>query len=531
MARDYLVKLLLGVALLGLARAGQADTLAYREAGLTRREAAAHLLSRFTFGARPGEVDQVLAMGLDKWLDQQLDGDQPEPPYPGTDNNYGNLRGNKLNRALNSPNQLREVLTDFWFNHFNVSARGRVNQVVTDYEAQIRKASLGNFRELLGTTAHHPAMLIYLNNDQSRAPPPGETLRVEEDPFGYGPASRAHRRPTDPLGYGPPRRVEVSLPSLTTPNRRGINENYARELMELHTLGVDGGYRQQDVIEVARVLTGWTVEGTPPTFRYNDDLHDNGTKTVLHRTIHPAGQKEGEQVLDLLCGDQATARHVCRKLAVRFVSDHPSEELVRRLARRYLGTGGNIRLVLRELVAQPEFWRSRRQKVKSPFEVVASALRALDARVDNYNAAVSQVEQMGQALYQYEAPTGFPDRADFWINPGSLVARMTFGLDLAEGRVGGTKVDLEKLVPAKQATSAREALRYQAETLLPDRPIEPMLKDLVPSLEDPDFAQRVRNKRKGAKPSPRSKQRPKAKDFDSKLVLGILLGSPEFQRR
>ncbi len=525
MARDYLV-----ILLLTLTVAAGAKPMAFRQAGLTEEEAAAHLLSRFTFGPRPGQVEQVVQVGLERWFESQLKGLVPET-LPPAEANIWSLRQAKAWRAVNSPNQLREVLTDFWFNHFNVNAQGLVVRATPDYEAVIREHSLGTFYELLSATAHHPAMLIYLNNNDSRAPPEpmGEPDRMKKDRLGYGPASKFSERETDPLGYGPPRSKTVT--SVSEPRREGINENYARELMELHTLGVDGGYCQQDVIEVARALTGWTVrfEGeAAPVFVYDDSIHDHGPKTVLgHRFPGSEGQQEGERILEMLCNHHATARHLSRKLAVRFVSDDPPKKLVDRLARRFLGTGGNVAHLLRELVASPEFWQARRQKVKTPFEVAISAVRALDGEVTNLQVLLTRVEQMGQPLYAYEAPTGFPDRADYWINPGSLVARMTFGLDLAENHISGVRVDLSGV---KAETNASKALRQQAQEILPGRPLEKLLKSLVPSLEDPDFAERVRSKHRGQEKTLRSK-RARPRSFRPERVVGILLGSPEFQRR
>lgn len=491
----------------------------YREAGLTEREAAAHLLSRFSYGARPGEVDEVVGMGLETWLEGQLQARGQELPV-GPVWNLQELRDRRLRRAISSQNQLKEVMTDFWFNHFNVSARRvDVGLALADYEEKaLRANALGLFEDLLIASAHHPAMLVYLDNESSRADPGAETALAAagRDPLNYGPRDRFEAGPTAPMNYDT--RLQRSGPA---PKPIGINENYARELMELHTLGVDGGYRQEDVIEVARALTGWTVERSQAAwrFRYDDSMHDKRAKTVLKRHF-PAGQgrEEGERVLQLLARHGSTARHISHKLAVRFVSDNPSPKLVNRLQRRFLGTGGNVSLVLDELVRTPEFWRSRGEKVKTPLELTVSAVRALDGRVQQTDRLQAEMRAMGQALYEYDAPTGFPDRADFWINPGTLTSRINFGLQLAAGQVGGVIFELPERVDEPQ--SAREALEAQAARVLPGRDLKGLVDQLLPLVEDPKFEQRVQQE-----PLP-----PRSK-LDQRRLLGILLGSPEFQRR
>lgn len=490
----------------------------YREAGLSEREAAAHLLSRFTYGARPGQVDQVVATGLETWWQQQL---KPGVSEPRAALDLRELRHRRLLRAVHSDHQLQEVMTDFWFNHFYVSARGvDVRAALADYEeTAIRPHVLGLFEKLLEASAHHPAMLAYLNNDDSRADPDSDRMTSGRDPLNYGPRDKDDRSaPTTPMNYG----GGLDRPE-PAPRPIGINENYARELMELHTLGVDGGYRQEDVVQVARALTGWTVDRSQARwrFRYDDALHDRREKTILKRRF-PAGrgQEEGEEVLDLLARHGSTARHVCTKLAVRFVSDAPPQVLVNRLQRRYLGTGGNIALVLDELVRSPEFWAARGQKVKTPLELVASAVRALDGRLQQSDWLVASMQEMGQPLYEYGAPTGFPDRADFWINPGTLTARINFGLHLAAGQVSGVTL------PSVEAAGAGDPLEQEVALLLPGRDPGPVAEKLRPLVDDTGFEERMQEKSKRKTPPLPSRPR-----LDRRRLQGILLGSPDFQRR
>lgn len=505
--------------------------LPWKEAGFTEREAAAHLLSRFTFGARPGEVDGVVALGLDRWFERQLAADLPDrrleqrleevpaldlpaseiariypPPgrlllearragvipesmVPGKETEElaepaaadkkeiraavlrwarqqgyrsqkeltAQLQAQKLWRAVESENQLGEVMTDFWLNHFNVSTTDNQSRPhLLSYERDaIRPHALGGVRELLEATARHPAMLLYLDNAQSTAAMEAETTLDER----MGPLLRRHAEAARA------RRAETQQ----RPRSRGLNENYARELLELHTLGVDGGYTQKDVTEVARAFTGWTVlpvagreevrrrlarferlggagrlgfeiEGQ---FLFRADAHDAGEKVILGRRF-PAGRgiEDGEAVLDLVAAHPATARHLATKLAVRFVSDQPSKALVDRLAQVYQTSGGDTRAMLAAIASSPEFWKRENvgAKIKSPFELVTSALRSTGARVEDPRETVEWIAKMGQPLYGAPAPTGYPDRAEAWVNTGALLQRMSFGLELAAGRVRGVEL-------------------------------------------------------------------------------------------
>ena len=314
------------------------------------------------------------------------------------------LMEGKLLRAIYSNRQLDEVLVDFWFNHFNVFLdKGADHYLVTEYERDaIRPHVLGKFKDLLEATAKSPAMLFYLDNWQSAG-----------------------------SGNGA---------------RRGLNENYGRELLELHTLGVDGGYTQKDVTEVARCFTGWTINQPQRggKFVFNPRLHDTGEKVVLGVKI-PAGGgiEDGEKVLDILAHHASTAHFISKKLAMRFVADDPPATLVDRMARTYLKTDGDLREVMRTMIGSKEFWSvgAYRSKTKSPLEMVASAVRAVAGDVDYAIALANQVAQLGEPLYRKQEPTGYSNSGKEWMNSAGLLARMNFALQLANNRVPGVKVD------------------------------------------------------------------------------------------
>jgi uncharacterized protein (DUF1800 family) len=320
------------------------------------------------------------------------------------------LMENKLLRAVYSNRQLEEILADFWFNHFNVFLdKGADHYLVTEYERDaIRPHVLGKFRDLLEATAKSPAMLFYLDNWQSVGP--------------NAPQPRNQK------------------------NRRGLNENYGRELMELHTLGVDGGYTQKDVTEVARCFTGWTIlqPQMGGKFAFNPRVHDNGEKVVLGITI-PAGGgvEDGEKVLDILARRPATAHFISQKLAMRFVADEPPAALVDRMAATFQKTDGDIRSVLQTMFDSKEFWSegAYRSKMKSPLEMVASAVRAVNGDVDYALPLANQVAQLGEPLYRKVEPTGYSNSSREWMNSAGLLARMNFALQLANDKVPGVKVE------------------------------------------------------------------------------------------
>jgi uncharacterized protein (DUF1800 family) len=327
---------------------------------------------------------------------------------------YRDLAEAKVLRAVYSNRQLEEQLDDFWFNHFNVFLdKGSDRYLVTDYErTAIRPHVLSKFRELLEATAKSPAMLFYLDNWQS-----------------VGPSA------PQPRGQGNKKQA------------RGLNENYGRELMELHTLGVDGGYTQKDVTEVARCFTGWTINqpNRGGKFVFNPQLHDNGEKVVLGVTI-PAGggESDGEKVLDILARQTATARFISKKLAMRFVADEPPAALLDQMSDTFLKTDGDIRQVMYTMIDSKEFWSvgAYRTKMKSPLEMVASSVRSLNGTVDYATALMQQVAELGEPLYRKLEPTGYSNSSKEWANSASLMARMNFALQLAANKLPGVKVEV-----------------------------------------------------------------------------------------
>ncbi len=383
----------------------------------------------------------------------------------------------KLLRAIYSKRQLNEVMTDFWFNHFNVFAgKDREAALLPAYEDEvIRRHALGSFPELLRAVARSPAMLIYLDNWRSRAP--------EYDKKGRKRGG-------------------------------GLNENYARELLELHTLGVDGGYTQADVTEVARCFTGWSVEepGRDPRFVFRPRQHDRGVKHVLGETI-PAGggEDDGDRVLEIVLRHPSTARFLATKLVRRFVSDEPPPELVARVAQRYLDTDGDIRSMLRAIFSSPEFWsrRALRSKMRSPLELVAASARALGADVDDPLLLARQVGRMGEPLFACVPPTGYADTALAWVASGALVARIDFGLALASGKLDGVAVDLAPL--AQDAGDPAEVLARASRRL-----------------GAAELSARTRDYVLGELADLPMKKRP---ELVAQRTVGLLLGAPELQER
>jgi uncharacterized protein (DUF1800 family) len=320
----------------------------------------------------------------------------------------------KLLRAVYSNRQLEEVLTDFWFNHFNVYLdKGADRYLVTEYERDaIRPHVLGKFKDLLTATAKSPAMLFYLDNWQSVGP--------------NAPQVRARK------------------------GASGLNENYGRELLELHTLGVDGGYTQKDVTEAARCFTGWSIfqPQRGGSFIFNRRAHDEGEKTVLGVKISAGGGiSDGEKVLDIVAHHPATAHFISKKLALRFVADDPPDALVQRMAETFNRTGGDLRAVMKTMLQSKEFFSvaAYQSKMKSPLEMVASAARAVNADIDYAFPLANQVGQLGEPLYRKQEPTGYSNSSREWMNSAGLMARMNFALQLADNKVPGVKVDATKL--------------------------------------------------------------------------------------
>jgi uncharacterized protein (DUF1800 family) len=364
----------------------------------------------------------------------------------------GELTEQKILRAAYSDRQLEEVMTDFWFNHFNVFAgKGPTQQYLTEYERDvIRPHVFGKFRDLLGATAQSPAMLFYLDNWQSADPDAAQNMGPQGRFGGRGfpgrPGQNGRLGGFGGRGRGLPPGMPPGAQNPNAPNaqrqKRGLNENYGRELMELHTLGVDGGYTQQDVINVARAFTGWTILGPRQggSFRFEPRIHDAKEKIVLgHKIKAGGGQSDGEAVLDILAKQPATATFISTKLVRRFVADTPPPALVERAAARFRETDGDIREVVRTILTSPEFFspEAYRAKVKSPFEFVVSAIRATGTEVSSAMLLAQQMRQLGMPLYGCQPPTGYPDKAEAWVNTGALLNRMNFALQLVSGRMRG----------------------------------------------------------------------------------------------
>ncbi|MBB5190840.1 uncharacterized protein (DUF1800 family) [Silvimonas terrae] len=414
---------------------------------------ALYVLNRVAYGPAPGDVARVMASGVDRYLDDQL---HPErTPLPtALQQQLGALQTTRLSQdelirqfraaaqaakkdpeagkqdrqdlyrqiteeaaearllqAVNSPNQLQEALVEFWFNHFNVfQGKGLDRALMASYEREaIRPYVLGKFRDLLGATAHHPAMLFYLDNWLSVAP--GFTPRAA-----LGQQAKAS----------------------------GLNENYARELMELHTLGVDGGYSQTDVTELARMLTGWTINprqgGGEDAFYFDPRRHDTGTKHWLGQVVNNQGQREGELALDQLARAPATAHHISDQLARYFVADNPPPALVERMAQTFTRTDGDLREVMRTLLTSPEFTAGTGTRFKSPYRYVISSLRASGVPLINPRPVLRTLAQMGQPLYGWQTPDGYKVTDAAWLNQDALAKRAAFATALASGKLPLNKV-------------------------------------------------------------------------------------------
>jgi uncharacterized protein (DUF1800 family) len=480
-----------------------------------------HALSRLTFGARPGDVQKVRAISLDNWIDQQLRPEkiddsaietfvskysmlnqdqnsllqqyaqqqrerqqvrmaradstrsvnaadsmamrqQLQQQFNLTRQVVTQLQSSRVARAVASERQLQEVMTDFWENHFNIYAQkgGPEPYYLTDFDENvIRPHALGKFRDLLEAVSKSPAMLFYLDNARSMADSTRPTLA------GSG-RRRLGRFPMQPRPLPQQRQ------------RQGLNENYGRELLELHTLGVDGGYTQQDVINVARAFTGWTIQ--PPAqgggFIFRPQVHDAGDKIVLgHKLAAGRGMEDAEDVLDILARSPATAHFVSFKLVRRFVSDSPSKALVEHAAQVYLKTDGDIREVLRAIITSPEFFSQRafHSKVKTPFEVVVSALRSLNAVPDSTPRTAQVIAFLGQPIFGHQAPNGWPETGDAWMNTGAILNRINFGMAAAAGRLPG--VDF-------RALSALDTLRSASR----DKQVDAVVATILNGMVSPD---------------------------------------------
>jgi uncharacterized protein (DUF1800 family) len=571
--------------------------LPYLSHGLSERKAAEHLLSRFTFGVNNDDIDAAIKLGLENWLMSQLKGEIPDPEldeklealpainmtnqeivakyslgaqlrkkaieegligkeeigeedkeklkkaYLELAAKYGlkpvkelenQTINHKILRAVYSKNQMHEVLTDFWFNHFNVfMGKNQTSRFVLSYERDaIRPHVTGTFADMLKATAKSPAMLTYLDN----------FLSMAEDGQGFK-MQNTNNRP------------------------KGLNENYAREIMELHTLGVDGGYTQDDVRNAARIFTGWTIypmgdennnklvkllenigeeklaargfvrEGD---FLFAPNRHEKGSKEVMGVTYDHGGYEEGLRFLDNLSKHPSTARFICTKLARRFINDDPDGEVIKAMSETFIRTRGNIEEVLLVMVYHYSFWKSSaiHQKIKSPFEYAISAVRALKVEINNPAPLSNWITKMGQKLYFYQAPTGFPDKGKFWINTGSLLNRMNFGLDLANGKIKGLSYDPEKLMQNQEPESPQDAVVKFGKSLFPERNIQSTIARLTPLVDDPEFSKKINNANQSDTYHHEDEDFVRQEDMNllsvnSKIthVLGMLIGSPEFQRK
>jgi len=419
----------------------------------------------------------------------------------------------KMTRAIYSERQLQQVMDDFWFNHFNVFAgKGEDRYYLTAYERDvIQPHTMGKFKDLLTASAKSPAMLFYLDNFLSADPRAAQRLAAE----------RAMRQQGRYGGYG--RRFPPAAPQgqQKKQNERGLNENYGRELMELHTLGVDGGYTQKDVTEVARCFTGWTIEKPRqnPEFKFDDRLHDPDPKLVLGKKIHAGGMKDGEEVIDLLVHDASTARFISTKLARRFVSDNPPKQLVDRMAKTFTESDGDIKAVMHAMIYSPEFWsrETYRAKIKTPFELVVSAARALGTDVDMAQPLVGWVGRIGEPIYQCQPPTGYADKADAWVNTGALLNRLNFSLALAGNKMRGARTDVSALLGVETSSDAKAALERAVQIFLGGQAGPTTVETLEKQLDSPQVVQ--------------AKLDDPVKQVDLGVVAGLVLGAPEFQRR
>ena len=561
-----------------------------------------HVLNRLAFGARPHDVDAVRRLGVDAWIARQLQPERladhatdsllrqyrtlayaadrllaefPPPavalaaaarrgdgPMTAVDSQrlrqqarrsvqaLGELASSRVARAVLSERQLEEVLVDFWENHFNVFAgKDRTRYFLNDFDRTVRQHAMGDFRALLGAVAKSPAMLYYLDNWQSVADS-GRPVMTPIPPLRAARRAQAVRRAVQPRGASPEQMARVEA---LQRRRRGLNENYARELMELHTLGVDGGYTQQDVVEVARALTGWTLErgAQGGGFVFRPQAHDAGAKTILGvRFPAGRGQEEGEAVLDLLAYHPRTAEFIARKLAQRFVSDSPPPALVARAAERFRLSRGNIRETVRTIVTSPEFFSADayRAKVKSPFELVVSTLRALNAAPDVTARTAQLVSRLGQPLFGHQAPNGYPETGEAWMNTGAILNRINFGLTVAGDRVPGVRLarwplydSLRTLDRPAQVDGVIRALLGGAvssdtrEVLITGR--NPFLAarggaDALTALDDADSTDAPEPMTPAMRPQRRGRVAdPAGASTGLAHIVGLALGAPEFQRR
>jgi uncharacterized protein (DUF1800 family) len=561
---------------------------------LSEDEAISHALNRLAYGPRPGDVDHIREIGLEKWIDQQLhpealeDADldarlkryptltmspkQLVDTYPeanqaakkegitkeqfqeqqmakrqeaesqvimtGNDNldkaqqQLAKLVGPnritaelsmaKMDRAVYSNRQLQAVMEDFWFNHFNVFAnKGADKWMMTSYVRDtIRPHVFGKFPDLLLATAHSPAMLFYLDNHLSADP--AAVARMQQEKAMRRARYGGFTPPTPGTFPGP---ATAPPPGTAAPagkkSERGLNENYGREVMELHTVGVDAGYTQQDVIQMAECLTGWTIKEPrkDPVYNFDEKIHAEGKKVVMGHTFNYGGEKDGEEALKMLAAQPATAEFISTKLARHFVSDNPPQPLVDRMAKTYRSTGGDIRAVLHTMIYSPEFWsrEAYRSKMKTPFELVASTARALNAEVTITLPLTNWVNRMGEPLFLCQPPTGYSDKAETWVNTGALLNRLNFALAFAGDKMGGATTDLTNMLGEDSAKDAEVALKKSIDLFLDGQIADTTRQTLESRLNDPQIR--------------RASLDDQTQNVNEGLIAGLVLGTPEFQRR
>jgi uncharacterized protein (DUF1800 family) len=572
---------------------------------LTEDQAIMHAMNRLAYGPRPGDVEYIRKLGLEKWIDLQLQPNSIDDSaletrlqryptiamssrelldkFPNADQGAKKLgitkeqyedqqkvkqqnalaqvieTGNpnldkaqeqlakmqgpnrilaelsmaKVDRAVYSNRQLEAVMEDFWLNHFNVFAnKGDDKWLVTSYVRDtIRPHTLGKFDDLLLATAKSPAMLFYLDNYLSADPAAVarnqqmKAMRQARFQGGFAGGSM----PTPGTFPGP---VSQPTPNGANPNGgaavaaknkkdSGLNENYGREVMELHTVGVDGGYTQQDVIQMAECLTGWTIHEPrkDPQFFFDEKIHGEGKKVVMGRTFNYGGEKDGEEALKMLAASPKTANFISSELARHFVSDNPPPALVKRMAQSFESSGGDIRTVLKTMIYSPEFWSAEayRSKVKTPFELVATTARAMNAEVTITLPLSQWVGRMGEPLFLCQPPTGYSDKAQTWVNAGALLNRLNFALTFAGDKMNGATVDLNAILGPDALRNPESALARSVQIFLDDQIAPSTQETLAGHLKDPQILQA-------------SLDDP-VKEVNQGLIVGLVLGTPEFQRR
>jgi uncharacterized protein (DUF1800 family) len=546
--------MMLGNLFCALLLALPAQTTAGQEAPpLLPRERAVHLLNRLAFGPAPGDVDRLLAMGEQAWLDEQLRAAPAQDPrlaealakFETLDMSPAGVsqwvyqdylaRGMKeedlseeerqqlrerrrqpghelihavLYRAVLSDRRAEEVLADFWRNHFNVSfTKGDAIEVqINDYERMVLRRNLfGKFPDMLAASARHAAMLNYLDNAVSRRPPSKQELAEIERNVKRRTGSEARAA------------EEVQIAA-----ERGLNENYAREVMELHTLGVDNGYDQDDVVALAEALTGWTYDAgrrASQEFVFRGDMHVDGDKRVLGKNFpedKEGGPGQGEAILTHLAEHKNTARFIATKLTRYLVNDEAPSAVVDAAAKVFLKTDGDIPATVRAIVASEEFWARENfeAKFKTPYEFVVSAVRATGAEIIDARVLTNTLEGMNQPVYYCDDPTGWYDTAEAWLDPGVLALRWQFAMDLAEGRLRGVKIP-ETFWQVVPDDAPPELWQHHLTLLLLPEGAGERTRAALATVTGEYLAK---------------KKVPDVRELGPQLV-GLLLGSPEFQKQ